>query len=100
MSRFRPAMSAPRLPTNATSVPSTASHAAMFAPEPAAVHGYGGGSIASPGQRVERVGDGVCHEITDDNDARHVVLTSSRKHTVLASDVHVRWWAAGKNLTP
>ena len=34
MSRFRPAMSAPRRPTNATSAPSTASQAAMFAPEP------------------------------------------------------------------
>src|ERR1700748_220737 len=34
MSRLRPAMSAPRRPTNATSAPSTASHAAMLAPEP------------------------------------------------------------------
>ena len=34
MSRLRPAMSAPRRPTNATSAPSTASQAAMFAPEP------------------------------------------------------------------
>src|SRR6516225_9457017 len=34
MSRLRPAMSAPRRPTNATSAPSTASQAAMFAPDP------------------------------------------------------------------
>src|ERR1051326_8538660 len=34
MSRLRPAMSAPRRPTNATSAPSAASHAATFAPEP------------------------------------------------------------------
>src|SRR5215469_2664662 len=34
MSRLRPAMSAPRRPTKATSAPSTASQAAMFAPEP------------------------------------------------------------------
>src|SRR5215467_14687306 len=34
MSLLRPAMSAPRRPTNATSAPSTASHAAMFAPDP------------------------------------------------------------------
>jgi hypothetical protein len=34
MSRLRPAMSAPRRPTNATSAPSAASHAAVFAPEP------------------------------------------------------------------
>src|ERR1700728_64130 len=34
MSRFRPAMSAPRRPMNATSAPSAAAHAATFAPEP------------------------------------------------------------------
>src|SRR6266702_3564017 len=34
MSLFRPAISAPRLPTNATSAPSTAIHDAMLAPEP------------------------------------------------------------------
>src|SRR6266496_1719418 len=34
MSRFRPAMSAPRRPTNATSPPSAAIQAAMLAPEP------------------------------------------------------------------
>src|SRR5260370_22724868 len=34
MSLLRPAMSAPRLPTNATSAPSTAIQAAMLAPEP------------------------------------------------------------------
>src|SRR5689334_15299333 len=34
MSRLRPAMSAPRRPTNATSPPSAAIQAAMFAPEP------------------------------------------------------------------
>src|SRR5580700_2853232 len=34
MSRFRPAMSAPRRPMNATSAPSAAAHAATLAPEP------------------------------------------------------------------
>src|SRR5919108_3012837 len=34
MSRLRPAMSAPRRPTNADSTPATASQEATFAPEP------------------------------------------------------------------
>ena len=46
------------------------------------------------------MGDGVGHEISDDNDARHVVLTSSRKHMATLPPIHMSvCGAAGKNLT-
>src|SRR5262249_54192134 len=42
----------------------------------AAVRGYRGRGVAALGQREGRPGDRVSHQVTNDDDARHVVTTS------------------------
>jgi hypothetical protein len=56
----------------------------------AAVHRHRSGRVATPGKRENRVGDRIRHEITNDNDPRHIVITSSRKQVgVPASDLRL-----------
>jgi len=40
------------------------------------VRTYRGRGVTALGQRKGRAGDRVCHQVTKDDDARHVVTTS------------------------
>jgi len=86
MSRLRPAMSAPRRPTNATSPPSAAIQGGDVRPGSAPVHGDVRGRVAAAGERPASHGrPAVSHQVANDHHACH-----TRHHLIARTRFYYR----------